>query len=109
MNDLWKAYTDSRSVREAEQSLALDFDWDNASGLEGTAAAAAAMNPAYDANRNAFFVAAYQDAYLKLEQNAAAPRSAGAQLIIGADLNRMPLKSITNPAELNAAVDAILQ
>lgn len=107
MNDLWKAYTDSRSVREAEQSLALDFDWDNASGLEG--AAAAAMNPAYDANRNAFFVAAYQDAYLKLEQNAAAPRSAGAQLIIGADLNRMPLKSITNPTELNAAVDAILQ
>lgn len=107
MNDLWKAYTDSRSVRSADQSLALDFDWDNASGLEG--AAAAAMNPAYDANRNAFFVAAYQNASLKLEQNPSAPRSAGAQLIIGADLNRTPLKEITNPADLNAAVDSILQ
>jgi hypothetical protein len=107
MNDLWKAFTDSRSVRSADQSLALDFDWDNASGLEG--AAAAAMNPAYDANRNAFFVAAYQNASLKLEQNPSAPRSAGAQLIIGADLNRTPLKEITNPADLNAAVDSILQ
>ncbi len=107
MNDLWSSYKDSHSVRPADQSLVLDFDWDNASGLEG--AAAAAMNPAYDANRNAFFVRAYQDASEKLDRNAAAPSSAGALLIIGADLNSQPLKLITDPASLNAAVDKILQ
>lgn len=47
-------------------------------------------------------MAASQDAYQKLEQDTAAPRSAGAQLIISADLNLTPLKAITNPSELNS-------
>jgi len=107
MNKLWETYADSRKVRSSEQSLTLDFDWDNASGLQG--AEAAAMNPAYDANRNAFFLRAYQYATDKLNANANVPASVGALDIIGADLTRLPLGAIKDPIQLNSAVDALLQ
>ena len=106
MNGLWASYADRHKVRSDAQSLNLDFDWDNAFGLQG--ADAAVMNPAYDANRNAFFIRAYQYASEKLQGNPNVNPSLGAQLILGADLNRLQLSSIKNPAKLNPAVDSLL-
>ncbi len=107
MNDLWKSFSDSHSVRPAAQSLNLNFDWDNASGLQG--AEATAMNPAYDANRNAFFVRAYQYTSDRLNTNANVAPSLGAMSILGADLNRLPLGAIKDPSQLNGTVDSLLQ
>jgi|GEM_PF-6510678 hypothetical protein len=103
LNGLWNSFRASRDVRSVDQGLLLDFDWDNASGLSGDQAKL--MNPAYDVNRNAFFVRAYQYAADRLDANGTI-RPNG---VIGADLRRSPLGAITDPATLNAVVDDLLK
>ncbi len=106
-NQLWKAFYASRELRVPEKFLLLDFDWDNASGLDGSQADG--MNAAYQDNRDAFFVRAYQDASEKLQQSGILPAELSAKSIIGADLNGVPLKSILEPSLLVPTVAELMQ
>lgn len=104
---LWKAFQESREVRPPEKSLLLDFDWDNASALEG--ASAEAMNAAYQETKDALFIRAYQDASEKLEEKGLMPEDLSSESILGADLKSVSLKSLVHPSQLAPTVEKIMR
>ena len=109
VNQLWASYEYGRRLAGPDRYVGLDFDWDNASGEQAGSELGTALNAAYDRNRNAFFIRAYQYAADRLEADSFGrfPRVDAA--VMGTDLRAIDLSLTKDPEQIDAVVDQILK
>lgn len=105
IDNLWLAFAEAQTELARAETVLLDFNWDAASGEAGDLGDT--LNKAYDANRKAMFLASYQSAKIRFDEQMGVTVPA-ARNVIGADLNAIAIRDAKSPEAIDEAVKTLL-